>query len=233
MNRDVAAPDTHTRTNRVVCVRQLWQDYRRVIYGSMQRVPGLMRVLAALIWLIGPGEGSSADIEAGRAKAQVCAACHGPDGHSTNPAFPSLAGQPPLYTSYQLLQFREQQRDDPQMSPVAANLSHADMQDIAAYYAAQTPVALSRSIDPEQSQAGRTLVQMHYCDSCHAPGLVGQKHIPRLAGQHYEYLLRQLRAFKAQTRPDMEGSMTMAAQPLSGDDIEFLARYIAQLPPMP
>jgi hypothetical protein len=63
MNRDVAAPETQTRAHRV-CVRWLWQDYRRVIYGSMQRVPGLMRVLAALIWLIGPGEGSAADTEA-------------------------------------------------------------------------------------------------------------------------------------------------------------------------
>ena len=63
MNRDVAAADTHPRANRVVCVRWLWQDYRRMIYGSIQRIPGLMRVLAALIWLIGPGEGSPADTD--------------------------------------------------------------------------------------------------------------------------------------------------------------------------
>jgi cytochrome c553 len=143
------------------------------------------------------------------------------------------AGQPPLYTYDQLLQFREQQRDDPQMSPVAANLSQADRHDLAAYDAAQTPIARRRAIDLAQSEASQQLVQVHYCDSCHAPGLVGQPHIPRLAGQHYEYLLKQWRSFKAQTRPDLEGSMTMAAQPLSGDDLEILARDIAQWPPLP
>jgi cytochrome c553 len=193
----------------------------------------LIGILAALVWLISPGAGGTADLEAARRKAEVCTPCHGSDGNSTDPSIPSLAGQPSLYTYYQLLQFRERQREDPQMSPVAASLSDADMQDIAAYYAAQTPVPPSRTGDPGKLEAGQKLVQMHYCDSCHAPGLVGQKHIPRLAGQHYEYLLKQLRAFKAQTRPDMEGSMTMAAQPLSAEDIDILARYISQLQPMP
>jgi cytochrome c553 len=226
MNRDVAATKTPARAKSIVGVRRRQQADRHVMLGSIQRVPGMMRVLAALIWLIGLGEGSAADIEAGRA-------CHGPDGHSTNPAFPALAGQPPLYTYDQLLQFREQQRDDPQMSPVAANLSQADRHDLAAYDAAQTPIARRRAIDLAPSEVGQKLVQRHAGDSCHAPGLVGQPHIPRLAGQHYEYLRKQWRAFKAQTRPDLEGSMTMAAQPLSGDDLEILARDIAPWPPMP
>jgi cytochrome c553 len=199
----------------------------------MRSMLHLIGILAVLAWLISSGIGGAADIEAGRRKAEVCTACHGPNGNSEDPAFPALAGQPPLYTYYQLLQFRERQRVDPQMSPFAAGLSDADMQDIAAYYAAQAPVAPNHTGDPEKLEAGQTLVQMHYCDSCHAPGLVGQKHIPRLAGQHYEYLVKQLRAYKAQTRTDMEGSMTMAAQPLSAGDIEILAQYIAQLGPMP
>jgi cytochrome c553 len=233
MNRDVAATNTPARAKSIVGVRRRQQAYRQVMLGSIQRVPGVMRGLAALLWLIGLGEGSAADIAAGRAKAEGCAACHGPDGHSTNPASPARAGQPPLYTYDQLLQFREQQRDDPQMSPVAANLSQADRHDLAAYDAAQTPIARRRAIDLAQSEASQQLVQVHYCDSCHAPGLVGQPHIPRLAGQHYEYLRKQWRAFKAQTRPDLEGSMTMAAQPLSGDDLEILARDIAPWPPLP
>jgi cytochrome c553 len=193
----------------------------------------LVGICIALAWWLGPGAGSAADPEAGQRKAEVCAPCHGPDGNSTNPAIPSLAGQPPLYTYYQLLQFREGQRVDPQMSPFAVGLSDADMQDIAAYYAAQMPLAPRSTGDPAKMEAGRRLVQTHYCDSCHAPGLVGQKHIPRLAGQHYEYLLNQLRAYRAQTRPDMDGSMTMAAQPLSQDDIELLAYYVSHLGPTP
>jgi cytochrome c553 len=129
--------------------------------------------------------------------------------------------------------FRQQQRVDPQMSPFAVNLSNADMQDIAAYYAAQMPAVPGGISDPAKVEMGQRLVQAHHCDSCHAAGLIGQKHIPRLAGQHYEYLLKQLREFKAQTRADLEGSMTMAAQPLSAEDIETLAHYIAHLRPLP
>jgi cytochrome c553 len=192
-----------------------------------------MGLLAALAWLIGSASGGAADLEAGRDKTAVCVPCHGRDGNSTNRDMPSLAGQPPLYTYYQLLQFREGQRVDPQMSPVAVGLSDADMQDMAAYYAAQTPAAPRGTGDPERLEAGRKLVQTHHCDSCHVPGLVGQNHIPRLAGQHYEYLLKQLRAYKAQTRTDLDGSMTMAAQPLSAEDIEILAYYLSHLGPMP
>jgi cytochrome c553 len=188
-------------------------------------------ICVALAWVFGPGAGGAADPEAGRRKVEVCVPCHGPDGNSTNPAIPSLAGQPSLYTYYQLLQYRQGQRVDPQMTPLATGLSDADMQDIAAYYAAQTPPPPRDAGDPAKMEAGRKLVQVHYCDACHAPGLVGQKHIPRLAGQHYDYLLMQLRAYKAQTRPDLDGSMTMAAQPLSQDDIETLAYYLSHLGP--
>jgi cytochrome c553 len=193
----------------------------------------LIGILAAVAWLAGRKAGGAADLEAGRGKAEVCASCHGTNGNSTNPAIPSLAGQPPLYTYYQLLQFREGQRVDPQMSPFAMGLSDTDMQDIAAYFAAQIPTAPPSTADPTKLEAGRTLVQAHHCDSCHMPGLVGQQHIPRLAGQPYEYLLKQLRAYKAQTRTDLDGSMTMAAQPLSAADIESLAYYIAHVGPMP
>jgi cytochrome c553 len=193
----------------------------------------LIGILAALAWLTGPWAGDAADLEVGRAKVEVCASCHGTDGNSTNSAIPSLAGQPPLYTYYQLLQFREGQRVDPQMSPFAMGLSDADMQDIAAYFAGQTPTAPPNTGDPATLEAGRTRVQAQHCDSCHMPGLIGQQHIPRLAGQSYEYLLKQLRAYKAQTRTDLDGSMTMAAQPLSAADIESLAYYIAHVGPMP
>jgi cytochrome c553 len=192
------------------------------------RLVGGISVLVMLSFAV---IGSAADGEAGRRKAEVCVPCHGAGGNSTNPAIPSLAGQPPLYTYYQLLLFQQQQRTDPQMAPFVVNLNDANMQDIAAYYAAQPPAVPPASSDPVKTEAGQKLVKAYYCDSCHAPGLVGQQHIPRLAGQHYEYLVKQLRAFKAQTRADMDGSMTMAAQPLSAEDIETLAHYMAHFRP--
>ena len=69
--------------------------------------------------------------------------------------------------------------------------------------------------------------------SCHRPGLTGHEQVPRLAGQDLTYLVKMLRAFKAQTAGDLDGTMTTAAQPLSEEDIENLAHFMATLPPSP
>ena len=170
-----------------------------------------------------------ADIEAGRKKAEVCAACHGPSGNSSNPVIPSLAGQPAQFISMQLYQFREGNRKDAQMTPLAANLSNADMNDLAAFFAAQTPAAPSHKSDPANTAAGPKLTQQFNCVQCHGPRLLGQQHIPRIAGQQYDYLRTQLRAFKAKTRADFDGNMSAATEPLNDKDIEVLADYISGL----
>jgi cytochrome c553 len=229
----MALPNARTRAKGLVCVPLPQPDQHSPGLGCPREILRLVGILAALAWLTSSATGGAVDLEAGRRKTEACASCHGEDGNSTDPTIPSLAGQPPLYTYYQLLQFREGQRVDPQMSTFAVGLSDVDMQNMAAYYAGQTPAAPPSTGDPAKLEAGRRLVQTHHCDSCHVPGLVGQRHIPRLAGQHYDYLLSQLRAYKAQTRADLDGSMTMAAQPLSADDIEILAYYISHVGPSP
>ena len=178
-----------------------------------------------------PAPARAADLEAGRRQAAtVCASCHGADGNSTNPRAPSLAGQPVFYLHWQLIFFRDKRRVDPEMSPFAANLTDAEMADLAAYYAAQTPLPPPGvSSDPTKIAAGRAAAERYHCVSCHAKDLTGQQYPPRLAGLSYEYLLRQLRGFKAQTRGELDGSMATAAQPLSEQDIENLAQYIASV----
>lgn len=171
----------------------------------------------------------AADLEAGRQKAQGCFACHGPGGNSTNPAMSSLAGQPAQFIAMQLFQFREGIRKDPEMTPMAAGLSNADLNDLAAYFSAQRPAAPAHAVDPATAAAGRHLTEQHHCVQCHGPALTGQQHIPRLAGQQREYLRVQLRGFKAGTRADIDGNMTSAAQLLSDADIEILADYLAGL----
>jgi cytochrome c553 len=171
----------------------------------------------------------AADLEAGKQKAQVCASCHGPDGNATIPGTPSLAGQPPMFTHWQLIKFRDGRRKDPQMSPFAQNLSDSDMADLAAYYGAQRPRARLATTDPAKVATGRQLAERHHCTSCHRPELDGQQQVPRLAGQDYDYLLKLLRGFKAQTASDLDGTMTMAAQPLSQDDIVNLVHFLASL----
>jgi cytochrome c553 len=183
--------------------------------------------LMSAMWVVVAVHG--ADSSAGRAKTEVCTTCHGTDGHSPNPLIPSMAGQPPLYIYYQLLQFREQRRVNEQMSPFAVKLTDTDMKDIAAYFSSQRALGTGQSSDEARSAAGQAVVARHHCDSCHTPTFAGQNHIPRIAGLHYEYLVKQLRGFKSGERPDIDGSMTTAAQPLSDQDMADVSWYLAGL----
>jgi len=162
----------------------------------------------------------------------LCAACHGEAGNSTNPAVPSLAGQPAQFISLQLFMFREGNRKDPQMSPIASGLSNADMNELAGYFSGQKPAAPSRKTAPENAVAGRKLTEQHHCVQCHGSALLGLQHIPRLAGQQFAYLRAQLRGFRAKTRADFDGNMTSAAELLSEKDIEILADYLSGLTPL-
>ena len=170
---------------------------------------------------------AAADAEAGRAKAQVCAACHGADGNSANPEWPSLAAQPAQFISTSLFMFREGNRKNDLMTPMAAKLSNADMNDLAAYFAAQKASAPRHKSAPESVAAGPGLTKKFNCSQCHGPAMLGQQHIPRIAGQQYEYLRTQLRGFKAGMRADIDGNMTSAAQALTDKDVEVPADYLA------
>jgi cytochrome c553 len=196
--------------------------------------PGLRHRLAGvgaavLLAVATPHAAGAGDAEAGRRKAEVCAACHGRDGNATAPGTPSLAGQPAFYTHWQLLKYRDGRRKDPQMSPFAEKLSDEDMGDLSAYYEAQKPRRRTASTDPVKVEEGRRLADLHHCTSCHRAGLVGQQQAARLAGQDFDYLLKLLRGFKARTAADLDGTMTIAAQPLSQDDIVSLVHFIASL----
>jgi cytochrome c553 len=170
-----------------------------------------------------------ADVEAGRVKAQPCVACHGETGMSSQPAIPSLAGQPRQFLVSALFQFREGKRVNAVMSPMAANLSNKDMNDLADFFASLPAKAPAGSIAPERAAQARTITQRNNCTACHAATLTGQQHIPRLAGQQREYLAVQLKAFRASTRGELDGVMTSAAQALSAEDIEVLSEYLATL----
>jgi cytochrome c553 len=160
---------------------------------------------------------------------QLCFACHGPNGNSANPAVPSLAAQPAQFISTQLIMFREKRRNDPQMSPIAAPLTNAEISALGKFFASLPPVAPAGKPSGDVIAAGRQLAEQLNCVACHGAALKGQQHIPRLAGQQAEYLRVQLRGFKAGTRFDMDGNMTAAAQPLRPADIDVLADYLSTL----
>jgi cytochrome c553 len=190
-----------------------------------------LAVLLAAVLAASGTDASATDVEAGRRKSAPCVACHGPDGNATIPGTPSLAGQPAFFTHWQLIKYRDGRRRDEQMAPFARELSDADMGDLAAFYAAQAPRARGSVVDPARVEAGRPLTELHHCTSCHTPRLTGQEMAPLLAGQDLAYLRKLLHGFRTGTAADLDGTMTMAARPLTAEDVENLAHYLASLRP--
>ncbi len=163
------------------------------------------------------------------ATAQPCFACHGPNGASTQPLIPNLAGQTARYIYLQLKDFNEGRRSDPQMSPMAANLTKEDMLALATFFSEQPVPANGFTADPAKSAQGKDLADVTLCTMCHQGSYQGQNEIPRLAGQHYDYLKKQLQDFRAKKRTNDAGNMTSVTKSLRDEDIENLAQYLAAM----
>jgi cytochrome c553 len=186
------------------------------------------RTLFALTLLL-PLHTLAQDAAAGKEKAAVCVACHGEAGNSTIPTNPILAGQNARYIYLQLRDFNKKRRQDPLMSPMAANLSSKDMLDLAAYFSMQKPTRQNARGDAARIDEGRKIADSALCPMCHLGGFSGQNEIPRVAGQHYDYIKKQLLAFKARERTNDAGSMTAYMNDVTNEQIEALASYIASL----
>jgi cytochrome c553 len=187
----------------------------------------MKKILAGLLLIVPLGAYATTD--AGNSKSQACAACHGPDGNSSNAAYPNLAEQTARYLYLQLKDFKERRRKDPVMSPLAANLSKEDMLDLSEYFAAQKGKPSGFKADSGKVALGAKKSNEVLCTMCHLGGFSGRNEIPRLSGQQYDYIVKQLKDFKARKRTSDAGNMTSVAQTLSDDDIVNLAHYIANL----
>jgi cytochrome c553 len=163
------------------------------------------------------------------AKAQTCAACHGIDGNSTTPLYPVLAGQTARYLYLQLRDFQEGRRSNELMSPVAAGLTRDEMHELADWFAKQKPKPTGFRPDPEKARLGKLKADETLCTMCHLGGFAGQNEIPRVAGQHHDYIVKQLTDFKQGKRTNDAGNMTSVARTLNEKDIENLANYLAGL----
>jgi cytochrome c553 len=188
-----------------------------------------LSILLGLAWS-GCLTAQAADLAAGEAKAQACMACHGPGGQSSDPAYPILAGQPAQAISIALFEFREGKRKNPLMSPMAAALSNKDLNDLAAYFASQKAPSPKSVMTDELAAKGRALTQQYACVACHGAKLLGQQQMPRLAGQHRDYLRAQLLALRSGERQDLDGTMTSAALSIAPQDVDTLADYMSALP---
>ena len=189
------------------------------------------RLLAAFFFCAAllPGLSSAQDAEAGRKKAEACFGCHGPGGNPVLAQYPMLAGQTARYIYLQLRDFKEGRRKEPQMEPFVADLSRQDLLDLAAFFGAQKPLASRFKADPARVARGKAKAGETLCTMCHLGNFIGQNEIPRVAGQQYEYTVKQLRDFKNRVRTNDAGNMTAVARTLSDQDIEDLGHYLASL----
>ncbi len=189
------------------------------------------RLVLTLV-LIGAGGAAGAQASAAPAappKAATCDACHGPQGRAVIPANPILAGQNARYLYLQLKDFKAERRSDPQMSPMAADLSSEEMHQLSDWYAQQKPPRQDFAVDAAKARQGKAKADETLCTMCHLGEFVGQNEVPRVAGQNHDYVVKQLKAFKAKTRTNDAGTMTSVAGTLTDDDIENIAQYIVGL----
>jgi len=189
-----------------------------------RRVPALVALLLGA-W----GAAGAQPADAPPPKAAVCEACHGPGGRSTITLNPILAGQTSRYLYLQLRDFQEGRRSDPQMSPMVAGLTRDELRELADWFAKQKPAPQSFASNADKARLGKIKADETLCTMCHLGGFLGQNEIPRVAGQHYDYIVKQLSAFKARTRTNDAGNMTSVSNTLTDTDIENLAHYLVGL----
>jgi cytochrome c553 len=172
----------------------------------------------------------AADVAAGKAKAELCVGCHGENGISQMENIPSLAAQPDQFIQWQLVYFRAGTRKNEQMQPIVEQLDNEDIRNLGAYFAQLPPPKAPPDDNPDMSKKGAQAAAGRRCGSCHTDSYAGTKAVARVAGQRQEYLLKALHDYKSGVRSG-GGQAVMAdvAYPLSEEEIEALAHYLAHL----
>jgi cytochrome c553 len=167
---------------------------------------------------------------------QVCSNCHGIDGNSTSPNFPRLVAQPQPYLVTQLKSFREHHRSDPAgfeyMWGLSRKLTDAQIDGIAAYFHDATPMPNPAGSGPD-AEAGKAIFEsglpdqhVPACASCHGDNGQGHEQFPRLAGQHADYVRKQLLVFQRTDERPEGAVMKVVAHELAPAQIAAVADYV-------
>ena len=159
-----------------------------------------------------------------------CAACHGAQGVSAIPQFPSLAGQPRVFLENQMVLIREGLRDIAAMKGTLDGLKDADLVQLARHFEALPPPPPSTApVNAERLQRGKDLARAALCGTCHLPDYRGQQQIPRLAGQQENFLLDTMKQFRDHAGPGRDTLMSAALRGINDEQIADLAHYFARL----
>ena len=168
----------------------------------------------------------------------TCSVCHGHDGISPQTSFPDLAGQPQTYLETELKDFHDHTRADHDaqayMWSMAGNLSTRAVDQIAQYFSSLEPPKAAAGENPAEIAAGEKIFQQGIpsenvpaCKTCHGAKAVGNEAFPRLAGQHREYMVAQLKALRSKARNDP--IMSPIVEHVSDEQIRDVTAYLASL----
>lgn len=187
-------------------------------------------LLGALLASIAAAPLDAADLKAGKEKAELCIGCHGENGLSQMENIPSLAGQLDQAIQWQLVYFRAGARKNEQMQPIVEQLSNEDIRNLGAYFASLPPPKPAEDKNPDLSKKGAQAAAGRRCAACHTDTYAGSKAAARLAGQREDYLAKALRDYRAGVRSGGgQAAMAEVAHPLSDEEIDALAHYLAYL----
>lgn len=179
-------------------------------------------------------ESSLADDGAGNEFATVaellksCEVCHGESGASTQQQYPILAGQEFYYLYVQLKDFNSGLRADPIMGPIASALEKDQMQLLAKFFSEQPWPAKEYVADDKQANTGLDVIAAGQCIACHLGTFHGNSRIPRLAGQHPDYLAKTMLDFKTKSRNNLPAMESLMAS-FNDEEIEAVAAYLSSL----
>jgi len=173
----------------------------------------------------GNGGTHQAAIAAGKERSLLCGYCHGKDGNSVKDYIPNLAQQNPEYLLKQFQLFASGDRKNYVMQQLAKMLTEQERINIALYFASQKVVV---SEGNESSVQGKDRYQS-FCFACHGETGLGNKDLPRLAGQKKAFLLKTLNAFKQGDKARSNSPMVKIMRAINQDEIEPLANYISSM----
>ena len=220
----------------------------QLVHGfKMMKV--LPSILATVALLFAATTHAAGDADAGATKVAVCAACHGQEGVSASALYPNLAGQGEKYLLKQLQDIKSGDRPVMEMTGMLNASNDQDLEDMAAYYAsldhtimgsqaiADEAYALSEEefleLGEKVFRGGNLQTGVAACTGCHAPSGMGNDPAayPVVAGQHSDYIIKQLKDFQKNLRTnDGDGQLMRAvAAPMSDLEIRAVANYLSGL----